>query len=308
MSSKLQPKILYLYNPLANEGYSTKAWRQAHAKYPLLPKQAINILSMPDLQSYLTKHKPEIVAVAGGDGTLNKVAQAVLKLRSKPAIAILPLGLGNAISYCLGVDTLEGAITALQHPEDQIKIDCIKISSAEAPISILNTSIGFDALIVHYRTHDRYIGVRSYIMSGLRSILDHQNKDMTITIDHQLQLHTNTSSFMIANAPIIGKNYVVSETALLNDGYLDCTIFSSKYAYLSNLRLRGFKHPFYSSRGKTTFKAKHLLIEGEPRVQVDGDPFFYHGKLEFEIMPQALSFLYNKHATQHYEYLPYLDQ
>jgi diacylglycerol kinase family enzyme len=293
--------ILFLHNPLANEGFSLKSWEKAVKNYSLLPKQPVNILNVPNLVNFLKEQNADTIAVAGGDGTINTVCRAVLELKEKPRLAVLPFGFGNALSYCLGVETIKKAMDALYNPTKTLTIDLMKIHNSEIPIGVFNISLGFDARIVHYRHQQKYIGFRSYLLSGVKSFFDHSPKELIITIDHCITLRSTTTSLVIANCPIIGKNYVISDHARLNDGLLDCTFFSTKYAYITNLRLKGFQHPFYSQLGKVTFKAKHIRVESEPYVQVDGNPLSHDQHLEVEVLPHQVTFLCGKQSNADYQ-------
>jgi len=296
-----EQSILFLHNPLSNEGRSQRAWQDAAAQFPLLPVKPVNILAIANLSEFIASTHPEVIAIAGGDGTINSVCQAVLSLEKKPLLAILPFGFGNALSYCLGVEQIGHALESLQHRTHRVTIDLMKLNSTDWPIGVFNISIGFDARIVHYRQDQKYIGFRSYVMSGIRSYIDHQPKELTITVDHHLILKATTSSLIIANCPIIGQNYVVADDARLNDGYLDCTLFSTKFAYLANLRLKGFRHPLYTGLGKVRFKAKHIKITQEPYVQVDGEPLFLNKSLTIDVLPKSVTFLRHEHIPKEYE-------
>src|SRR5205814_2349495 len=112
------------------------------------------------------KHPCIILVIAGGDGTINSVCQAVLKLSKKPTLAILPFGFGNALAYCFGVETLEKAMAVITNPKYTVTIDSMKTNLPTSPIGMFNISAGFDARIVHTRNKYRYIGFRSYSISA----------------------------------------------------------------------------------------------------------------------------------------------
>jgi diacylglycerol kinase family enzyme len=297
--------ILFFLNPRANEGNAKRIWERATHRYPLLPKNPIDITSV-DIASVIAEKHPKIIAIAGGDGTINAVCREVSKMKRKPLLSILPLGFGNAISYCLGVETLAKAVDVLKGQGEEITIDLLRTNIHNHEKVVFNLSVGFDARIVFNRQNFRYIGFSSYIISAVRSFISHPEKEITLTIDHNVTLNAVASSLVIANCPIIGQNYVIAPKAKLNDGLLDGTLFSTKYAYLTNLRLRGFKHPLYSEMGKVRFKAKHIRIAGEPFVQIDGDPVVQKEGIEIEIMPSAITFLRNKKENINQEYLPFL--
>ncbi len=292
---------LYLYNPLSNDGMAKKHWEMLIHKFPQIAQNAFAVNEISNLSTFLKGHPCKTLVIAGGDGTINTVCQAVLSLPKKPTLAILPLGFGNALASCFGVETAEKAMAAILHPVYKVTIDVMKTNLAKSPLGMFNISAGFDARIVHTRHKYRYIGFRSYSLSAFRSIIFHPDSDMKITVDNRVTLSALASSLMIAKSPIIGINYHVAPEAKLNDGLLDCTIFSTKFAYLTNLRLRGFKHPLYSRLGKVHFKASHIRIEGEPYLQIDGDPEEQREGLEISIMKKQLTFLYNKDILKNSE-------
>lgn len=287
----MEQKILYLFNPNANENNAGKEWLKARKKFPTLPSDPVNILTIPDLPAFIKEQNPELIVIAGGDGTVNKVSWAVLPLRKKPLLAVMPFGYGNAMAFTFGIDSVEKAVHVIATRPQEVTIDLMKTNIPDYPIGTFNISVGFDAKIVYLRMNDRYIGFRSYFLSAIKSIFFHTENKMSLIVDHNVELNTTASSLVIANSPLIGLNFLISDYARMNDSNLDCTIFSTKVAYITNMRLRGFKHPLYSDKGKVQFKAKHIRVEGELFVQIDGDPVMLQEPLEVEILPGSVTFL-----------------
>ena len=285
---------LYLINPHANENTALKQWKVLQKQFSLLPQNPIDITKIDNLATFLQEKTPDIVAIAGGDGTINKVCQAILLLKHKPLLAVLPLGFGNALSYCLGTESVEKSLFVLRTMPEKLTIDIFKTTIPEIPIGVFTMGIGFDGQIVHTRMYHKYIGIRSYILSFIQSYFTHVERRLTFTVDHDITMTAIASALIVANAPTIGRNFISSEQAKLNDGFLDCTLFSSHYAYLTNLRLRGFKHPLYSEKNKVYFRAKHIKISGDQMAQVDGDPAVHVKPIEIEVLPKAVTFLRNK--------------
>lgn len=289
----MNKNTLYLLNPLANEKSAKKRYEILQKKYAFLPKDPIDVTKIDDLKAYIEKENPEKIVIAGGDGTINKVCQAVIQLKEKPTMALLPIGFGNALSFCLGVETVEKAISVIKNPQESLTIDLFKTTIPEVPLGVFTMGVGFDGQIVHTRMYHAYIGIRSYILSIIRSYFTHVDRQLTLTIDHETTITSVASALIMANAPIIGRNFLLSDTAKLNDGFLDCTLFSSHYAYITNFRMRGFKHPLYSEKNKVYFKAKHISISGDQFAQVDGDPAIHVKPIEIEVMPKAVTFYRN---------------
>jgi diacylglycerol kinase (ATP) len=297
--------ILFLLNPKASDGQARVFWENARKQYLLLPKDPVDITAA-DLPSLIKKQRPKIIVIAGGDGTINSVCKVVAGLSQKPLLTIFPLGTGNALSYCLGVETLEKAVAVLQNPDHKITIDLMKTNIPDKEIGVFNIGVGFDARIVFHKQEFKYIGLGAYVMSGLKSLIQHPEREMRFTIDKKVSITATASSLVVANCPVIGQNYIIAPSAKLNDGLLDCTLFGTRYAYITNLRLHGFKHPLYSEKGKVRFKASHLRIEGEPYIQVDGDHSIKKDGIEIEILPKQVTFLRNEDKEIRQGYLPFI--
>lgn len=296
---------LFFINPKSKQGQAMKIWNEAYKKYPDLPKDPIDVTQV-DIASVIKKEKPKVVVVAGGDGTVNSVSGVISEMSEKPLLSIMPFGFGNALSYCLGVETLEKAVDVIMHPDKRLTVDLMKTNIPEHPRGVFSISVGFSARVVFQRQSYRYIGFGSYVLSAIQSIFKHPENEMTFTVDKTVTMTAMASSLIIANSPVIGLNYVVAPNARLNDGFLDCTLISTKYAEITNLRLRGFKHPLYSELGKARFKARHISIEGDPYIQIDGDPAKHKGKIEIEILPSQITFLRNKDKNIDQAFLPFV--
>src|SRR5260221_8606920 len=96
--------ILYFINPYANDGNANRYWERAKKIYDLLPEKAVDITKITGLEKYIKDRRPNIIVIAGGDGTINTICNPVSKMKEKPIMTILPFGFGNALAHCLGVE------------------------------------------------------------------------------------------------------------------------------------------------------------------------------------------------------------
>lgn len=292
----MKKNILYLLNTTSNEGKGGEMWNKSKHLFPGDNNHPVDILGVDDLTTLIKEKNPDIIGIIGGDGTINRVVSAMLDIpkEKRPVLSIIPFGFGNALSYGLGVDTITKAARVLREQNNTIDMDIFKTNIPDRPFGLFNISIGFDAKIVHHRMKDRYLWGRSYILSAIKSFFVHPQQRLTITVDHSFVLETTATSLSIANCPVIGHNFVLAPNAQLNDGLLDCTLFSSKIAYFSNLRFKGFKHPLYSEEGKVYFKAKKKVqIKGDPYIQIDGDAYYKQKEFEVTVIKNEVRFLCN---------------
>src|SRR6185437_11990492 len=185
-------EILYVINPKSNEGTALKSWEKAKKRYHFLPDDPVDITA-GSLEKIIHERKPKIIVIAGGDGTINAVARTVFGISKKPHLAILPFGYGNALSYCLGVETLDKALDVIQQQRKTVTVDLLKTNVPQHAVGVFSVSVGFDARIVFNRHRYKYIGFRSYILAGIRSLVTHPEKEITFTIDKKVTLTARAS-------------------------------------------------------------------------------------------------------------------
>src|SRR5579863_1979075 len=203
----MDAEILYVINPKSNEGNCIKLWQKIKKRYQFLPDNPVDITSV-SVEKVIRERKPTLIVIAGGDGTINTVCSAVFSLQKKIPLAILPFGFGNALSYCLGVETVEKALDVIQKKRHTVTVDILKTNIPHHTLGVFSVSVGFDARIVFNRQHFRYIGFRSYILSALRSLVFHPEQEITFIIDKKVKQTARVSSLVISNCPVIGQNYI----------------------------------------------------------------------------------------------------
>lgn len=282
-------KILAVLNPESDNGKSLYKWRKE--VLPVLKIRDNWIKKEPsNLLNLIKKIQPKIVVVGGGDGTLNFVARTILNMTptKRPLFAVLPLGHGNAVAYNLGIDSIHEAAELLIDSRNTTRIDVIKTNIPNHPYCLFNISLGFDAQIVKFHQDTKYIGFFSYVISGIRSIIDYHPRNLSLLIDFKVKLTSETVSLIVANGPYIGHKYEITPESSMSNGHLDCVLFPSKYAYLTNLRWRGFVHPLYSKKGKVYFQAKTVEINNAKYIQIDGDPIDFNKKIILTSIGQEL--------------------
>src|SRR5579875_8925 len=103
----LSSKICVIFNPISGRGRSTycleelrRAWSQHAVFWPTdAPGRAEELALQAACSGF------DIVAAAGGDGTVHEVANGLLRAkRSDVTLAIIPIGSANDYAVCLGLD------------------------------------------------------------------------------------------------------------------------------------------------------------------------------------------------------------
>ncbi len=252
------------------------------------------------------------LVVAGGDGTLRQVVQAV---HDKPvSIGILPVGTGNILARNLGLP-LNSLNTALRRAllGDLRPIDLGKAAMVfsdgkrQTQIFTALSGVGFDATIMINTNAKlkRRLGWIAYFDAGFKT-LPAAFENLQLTVDDRAPRKLKVHSVLIGNCGFLPANIKVMPEARLDDGLLDVAAvgprrFHNWIALLSRVtidtrfmkRLPGGTELMRVNRNVKTLEnltGKHieLVTERPVNIQLDGDPFGKITKVTFDVLPNAM--------------------
>ncbi len=228
------------------------------------------------------------VVAAGGDGTINEVAQSILG--SKTALGIVPFGSGNGFSYHLGVR--RDVVKAIQLI-NKCHIEAIDTGMANDRFFINVAGLGLDATVAYKTKLNSRRGFFPYFIQTLKESFGFQFMKLKIT--------TPTDSWtgeyamaVVANGSVYGYDFTVAPEAILNDGLFDILLVKKapiwKYFILAFSMLT---KTFHKSRLVHFFKTDSLTItqENNKYFQVDGEGMLAESKIEFSLIPKNLLIL-----------------
>ncbi|MCE7980612.1 MAG: diacylglycerol kinase family lipid kinase [Caldilinea sp. CFX5] len=167
-----------------------------------------------------------LIIAAGGDGTIEEVATALI--HSPATLGILPLGTMNNLARALGIPldltdaALLLAIGATRH------IDVGRVVTADDRIEgyFLETAgIGLSAVATPIG-EDAEKGRWSNLLSRLGDFFAFSSTGVTIQCDNEeALLQSQTHLVTISNAPLFGNNMLVAPEAKIDDGLLDVVVY-----------------------------------------------------------------------------------
>lgn len=240
----------------------------------------------------------DVVLVAGGDGTVRRVAE-VLAGTGTP-MGLIPLGTGNILAR-----NLEAHLDDIHHSVDVAlfggvaKIDMVSFitetddgHATEQALCVMG-GVGFDAEIMEH-TRDRLkkkIGWMAYGEAGMRRVLS-APVWARFSLDDGPWQSRRLRSIMAANCGTLTGGLVLLPGAKLNDGILEVVVIAPRNL-LEWVRLVGkvvlqHRHElpelshFECRRVRAEF---HQPTSGE----LDGDALGHVAAFEAEIMPGALA-------------------
>ncbi len=235
----------------------------------------------------------DLILAAGGDGTINEVANGMVF--SQVPLAILPGGTANVLAHELGVKIhIEQSAAGISSAvPTRIPVGCLTDARGTKRYFLLMAGVGLDAQIVYDMNLDLkafagklayYLGGFSQIMKPLvpfRAIVD--GKKFTTTFALVTRVRNYGGDFEIAR-----------EASLLRDQF-EVVLFEAKRSYQYMPYLAGMMlGQVAKMKGCTVLRARSIRCEpADPErapLQVDGE-FAGRIPVSIDIVPHALTLL-----------------
>lgn len=292
----MKKKLIVIYNPFSGGNKSinlkeifSKNINQNAFDYEIWPTKNAN-----DLQLFVDKAiaiKPDIVVAAGGDGTINQIAE---KLKNTNiALGFIPLGSGNGLARHFKIPlNIELAIQSL----DKLKtkdIDTIWLNNH----CIVNVGgVGFDAHVSSQFANLVNRGFWGYFKLIINNFW-YKRQFYELFMDEKLVWSGKAFMINIANATQWGNNIIVHKGALPDDGLINILILKRfEFFQLPVLVNQLLKGTLYKNKNTITFVGTKFLLkrEKEAFVHVDGEPISLGKEINIKIEPLSLKILSNE--------------
>lgn len=227
----------------------------------------------------------DMVISAGGDGTVNEVANALSF--SDCTLGILPFGSGNGLARSLGIPM--EPLSALKLIEAGNTLVCDRGMVNNKPF-YCTFGIGFDAAVSEKFASMKKRGRVTYIRSAFREFLNYKSQAYAILINGKI-ITDKALLIAVCNAPQYGNNAYIGPKAKLTDGLLDLTVVHADNPF--NTLLMGMDMltgMLDKNRGISTFRVPSLTIvrTEEGPVHLDGEPMHMGKKMEISCEKKAL--------------------
>lgn len=198
----------------------------------------------------------DLAVVAGGDGTINYVVNALMNKGLKVALAVIPAGTANDFAGAIGMssDVLKAAqqiVSGVVEPIDCGKVERIDRENDEALYFVNIFSFGiFTTTSQHTPVELKHrIGRMAYAVAALKELRRFHGIPLTITTDAEV-FYYPTLMGLVFNGTTAGR-MPLARRSCMRDGVFDClflrkrdTLFQSAVDmlfYLMGLRMRSVK-------------------------------------------------------------------
>lgn len=227
----------------------------------------------------------DIIAVAGGDGSVNEVVKAILHTNIQ--LAILPFGSGNGLARHLGIPMKPAAMIQLLHDHQVQPMDVIRIGDE---LAVSNVGIGFDGYVADLFSQHKKRGFFGYVRGVLKGAFKY--KGFSYTLRYNGHDHSGRAFMITAcNANQHGYNIRLASHAQLNDGLFDLYIISDVSRWMVPLLvLLVMLQLHHHSRWFTHVPAKQLQVHTTHPAywHIDGEPAGKGSTFVMQILPSAI--------------------
>ncbi|MGD0707187.1 MAG: diacylglycerol kinase family protein [Anaerolineaceae bacterium] len=248
----------------------------------------------------------DVVVAAGGDGTINEVANGLMAFKlaggQPPAMGVLPVGRGNDFAYSLDLPIeVDKACQALA-ADRRRPIDIGKVTGGKVPEGryFCNcVGIGFDAVVtIEVVKLPRWGGFASFMFAVIKTIFLYTRPPLAdIDIDGQV-ISQRSLMISIMNGRQLGTGaFITAPDSLPDDGLLDLCIAEQmnlvQILHIMPLFMKG------TQATEKTIKMRrgvHITVtahDGPLPAHMDGEMISIEGKsLTVELLPRQLEIIY----------------
>ncbi|MGL4451836.1 MAG: YegS/Rv2252/BmrU family lipid kinase [Sarcina sp.] len=266
-------KVKFIYNPYSGENAIL-----AHLDTVIKMHQQKNLTIVPfritkgeGIDSALEDidETYEYILLAGGDGTVDSVVNAMKSKGSDLPIGILPVGTANDFAKFLGLPTdITKCVEQILTTEPKA-VDLGQVNDKYF-INVLSTGLFTDVSQKTDVNLKNTIGKLAYYLKGLEQLPNFRKLNMKLSIKgREEEFHMY---LMLAFNGQTAGNFKLATEAQIDDGLLDIIIFKAvSIPELIHLFIRVLRGEILNDSRVEYFKTDNLIIESSEDIATDID-------------------------------------
>lgn len=235
------------------------------------------------IQKLQEKNNAERIIVAGGDGTIKMVAEAVEN--HDVILGILPAGSANGLSVDLNLpDSLEENLEIAFH-NNYMEMDMIAINGKK---SLHLSDIGINAELVKNYENSNIRGKLGYALQAINTLAGLKDP-FHVTIEaHDVKIQTEARMVVIANSQKYGTGVTINPHGVMNDGKFEIVILKNLDLIVFSKILSG-NMPLESGDVEIVSTDQATITTDSPvSFQIDGEYCDEVTQLDVKIIPNQM--------------------
>jgi YegS/Rv2252/BmrU family lipid kinase len=238
---------------------------------------------IPKIKALYDTYNPERIIVAGGDGTIKMVAEAIEK--ENVILGILPAGSSNGLATDLDLpETLEENLS-IAFLNDYFEIDVIEINNEK---SMHLSDLGLNAELIKNYEKSLIRGKWGYALQILTTIVEIEEPfTATITANNKT-IKCVARMIVIANAKKYGSGIIINPNGEMNDGKFELVILKNLDLIVLGKIITG-NMPINSEDIEIISTDKATITTNFPiSFQMDGEYCGVKTHLDIKILPKMI--------------------
>ncbi|TKD68704.1 diacylglycerol/lipid kinase family protein [Pseudalkalibacillus hwajinpoensis] len=240
----------------------------------------------------------DVIIGAGGDGTINELANAICRREKRPAFGIIPGGTANDFSRAIGMNQnpLQAVEQLLKDKRSKIDIGC---SNDEYFLNFWGIGLITQASENINSDTKEVLGRLSYYISTAQTVSNPEPFHLKVESDEQ-SFEGEAVMMIVGNGPFTGGIQAFFPQNNLQDGKFDVLIIkeSSLSTFWSIFQSKIMKESRFNE-GIIHFQTNSLRISTEPEQNIDCDGERHHTTpSSLEVLPDYLTVLTGEHFPE----------
>ncbi len=290
------PRICVLFNPKAGSASQIDALRAALRRHPGVTIREVGPgQKLGALAADAAREKFDVLAVAGGDGTVHAVVNGLAPEFPQVTLAVFPLGTGNDLCRTLAIPLDVPAAVELLRTGRPRAIDVIRIEGNQTKHCVNVATGGISGEVTAGLTKDvkEAWGPLAYLRGAVGPLAEATVFSVSFRFDHgppeQIDLH----NLVVASGRTAAGGVPVAPLANPADGLMEVVIIRAGDTLdMAVVSARVMAGDYHDDEFVERRKCKHLVVESDPPLPLSIDGEVTDGRrFTFEVVPKAIRIL-----------------
>lgn len=261
-------------------------------------------LEATELARYAVNRGARVIIAAGGDGTVNEVANGLVNTNA--ALGVLPVGTTNSWALQMGISALNPLLPGTQVVKmiaaleeiiarplpanyyQKVLLDAARVLVEGHTVAVdmgklsgryflMWAGIGFDAAVAQSipLIEKRVLGAWAYVLPVIGAAYRYSGTDVWLNMDGKV-VKVSTPLIAVSNIQLYGGLIAIGAKACLNDAKLDVCIFKGGgfFTFVQHA-MKVLSHRHLQDPQVEYYQCREIVVESaQPLpVHVDGEPF-----------------------------------
>ena len=236
-----------------------------------------------EIRKLCNSYNPERILVAGGDGTIKMVAEALEDFDI--IIGILPAGSANGLSVDLDLPSSLPENLKIAFNNDPMEMDMISINGRK---SMHLSDLGLNAELVKNYENGSTRGKLGYALQTFSTLSEMKEPFLAKIYANNMQIEVTARIIIIANSQKYGTGVTVNPNGKMDDGKFEIVIIKNLDLFVFGQIITG-NMPLDSDDVLIISTEKALITTKKPiPFQIDGEYIGEEQSLEIEILNKQM--------------------